>query len=103
MITVVQTTSSDRQELEKLVDHLVENNMIACGHIEAAISSVYVWDDKVQHSDEYLVKMKTTSGRRTEVIDYIASHHSYELPEITWWEVNTTPEYEKWVENETSL
>lgn len=102
MITVIQTTSESRQELEKLVDYLVENNKIACGHIEVAVSSVYVWENEVKHSDEYLIKMKTTADRLDEVVDYIKTNHSYELPEISWWEVNTTPEYEKWVKEQTS-
>lgn len=102
MITIVQTTSSDRQELEKLLDHLVEAHVAACGHIEEAISSVYHWDDEVKHSDEYTVKLKTTDKHRDEIVQYIRDKHSYDLPEITWWEVNTTPEYQKWVEEETA-
>ena len=102
MITVIQTTSESKQELEKLIDYLVEHNKIACGHIEAAVSSVYVWKGEVNHSDEYLVKMKTTLERRDEVVDYIKENHSYELPEVTWWEVDATPEYAKWVAGQTS-
>ncbi len=102
MITVIQTTSDARQELELMLDHLVEANKAACGHVEEAISSVYVWENEVKHSDEYTLKLKTTAQRRGEVVDYIKSKHSYDLPEISWWEVNTTPEYEKWVEQETT-
>ena len=100
MITVIQTTSDKKQELEKMLDYLVENNKVACGHVELAISSVYVWENKMQHSDEFTVKFKTTSERVDEVIVYIKDHHSYELPEITWWEVNASDEYEKWVEEQ---
>lgn len=102
MITIIQTTSQSKQELEKFVDYLVEHNQVACGHIEAAVSSVYVWEGEVKHSDEYLVKMKTTTDKRDGAIDYIKTHHSYELPEIIWWEVNATPEYEAWVKSETT-
>ena len=102
MITILQTTSSDKKELEKMLDHLVETNKAACGHVEEAISSVYVWKGEVNHSDEYTVKIKTTTKRRDEIIKYIQTNHSYELPEITWWEVNAIPEYEEWVENQTS-
>ena len=102
MITVIQTTSESKQELEKLIDYLVDNNKIACGHIEAAVSSVYVWKGEFNHSDEYLVKMKTTLERRDEVVAYIKEHHSYELPEITWWEVDATPEYANWVADQTA-
>ncbi len=102
MITFIQTTSESKAELEKLLNYLVENNKIACGHTEVAVSSVYVWENKVNHADEYLVKLKTTAARRDEVVDYIKANHSYELPEISWWEVNTTPEYEAWVEEQTA-
>lgn len=64
--------------------------------------TVYVWEGEVKHSDEYLIKMKTTAARLDEVVDYIKVNHSYDLPEISWWTVNATPEYEKWVEDQTS-
>lgn len=102
MITVIQTTSSDKQELEAMLDHLVKANKVACGHVELAISSVYTWEDEVKHSDEFTVKCKTTAQRCQEVVNYIKANHSYDLPEITWWEVSTTPEYQKWVEEEIS-
>jgi len=102
VITVIQTTSESKQELQKIVDYLVENNKIACGHIEVAVNSVYIWEDEVRHSDEYLIKMKTTAVRLDEVVDYIKANHGYKLPEISWWAVSVTPEYEKWVEDQTS-
>lgn len=102
MITVIQTTSDTKHELEILLDHLVEANKVACGHVEEAISSVYNWDNEVKHSDEYVLRLKTTADRRDEVVAYITEKHSYELAEILWWEVNTTAEYQKWVEEETA-
>lgn len=102
MITIIQTTSDTRQELELLLDALVEENKVACGHVEEAISSVYNWENEVKHSDEFTLRMKTTEARRDQVVDYIAAKHSYELPEITWWEANTTTAYQKWVEEETA-
>ena len=102
MITIIQTTSDTKEELESIADYLVNSNKIACAHIEAALSSVYVWEDEVRHSDEYTMKLKTTAERCPEVVDYIKAHHHYDLPQITWWEVAATAEYQAWVEGQTA-
>ena len=100
MITIIQTTSSDKQELESLLDYLVKNNKAACGHVELAIASVYRWEGEVKHANEFTLRVKTTATCCAEVVEYLTSNHSYDLPEVTWWEVNTTPDYQKWVEGE---
>jgi uncharacterized protein involved in tolerance to divalent cations len=42
--------------------------------------------------------MRTPESKKGELISKIKSEHSYEVPEIIWWPVETTKEYYDWVQ-----
>src|SRR5215216_2035748 len=102
MITIMQTTSDTREELDELGQALVEQHLIACSQVEGPISSTNVWDGEVQSTEEYRITLKTTAACVADVETHIKEHHSYDLPEIISYEVTASTEYQKWVESETS-
>lgn len=102
MITIIQTTSDKRAELEKFATELVEQHLAACAQIEGPIGSTNVWEGKVQSTEEFKLTLKTTSKKVEPVATYLKQHHSYDLPEIIWHEVHTSDEYQNWVEQEVA-
>ncbi len=46
------------------------------------VHSFYYWDDQLQREHEALLLVKTLESRASAVLEYVRSHHSYELPEI---------------------
>jgi periplasmic divalent cation tolerance protein len=102
MITLIQTTSDSRSELDELVQALVELRLVACGQVEGPITSTYVWEEEVKSAEEFRLTLKTVSEHMAAIEAYITEHHSYDLPEIISFEVTVSSEYQKWVEEETS-
>lgn len=102
MITLIQTTSDNRAELDELAENLVLARLVACGQVEGPITSHYVWEEEVKSSEEFKLTLKTTPERVTPVETYIKENHSYDLPEIVSFEVRASREYQQWVEGETT-
>ena len=101
MITIIETTSDDKQELIKAATDLVNRNLAACCQITGPFTSVNHWSGKMQHTQEYRIAIKTIADHLEVIKKYLSDNHSYDLPEITWGEHQTTPEYQNWVEEET--
>ena len=101
-ILLVLTNLPDRAAAERLADALVEKRLAACVNILAPCRSVYRWENKLQHEDEYPVLIKTTAQRYRELEATIRAEHPYELPEIIAVPiVSGLPAYLAWVDAET--
>src|SRR5512140_2593337 len=78
---VVLTTAGSEEEANKVADGLVQRRLAACVNVVGPMSSVYRWQEKVEHAQEWLLFIKTTAGAVDSVGDAIKELHSYELPE----------------------
>jgi periplasmic divalent cation tolerance protein len=78
---IVLCTAGSEDEARKIAHHLVEQRLAACVNIAPHIESIYRWQGKVESSAEWLLLIKTTAGKFSEVRDTIRQLHSYELPE----------------------
>ena len=81
-ILVGLMTAPDRTCAEKIVDQLVQEQLIACGNISVGVSSVYRWQGVVERADEVLVILKTTESQARKVIARVGELHPYEVPEV---------------------
>jgi len=99
---LVITNLPDRESAEKLATALVERRLAACVNILAPCASVYRWQGKIQHDEEYPVLIKTVQDRYAELEASIRADHPYELPEIIAVPLAAgLPAYLQWVESET--
>ena len=78
---IVLCTAGSEQEARKIAEHLVEQRLAACVNIVPRIESIYRWQEKLESSTEWLLLVKTTVEKFSEVRDAIQELHSYELPE----------------------
>ena len=78
---IVLSTAGSVEEARKIARHLVENQLAACVNIVPEIESIYRWQGKVESSSEWLLLIKTSSGKVPSVEDAIRELHSYDLPE----------------------
>lgn len=78
---LVLTTCGSEDEARKIARHLVEHRLAACVNIVPKIQSVYRWQGKVEEGEEWLLLIKTTTDKFSQVRDAIRSLHSYEVPE----------------------
>jgi periplasmic divalent cation tolerance protein len=91
-------TTPDRATAEQIVDHLVNEGLIACGNISAGIASIYRWQGAVERADEVLVILKTTEAQGAAVSNRVRELHPYDVPEVLFFPVTIgNPAYVQWV------
>ena len=96
---LVLTTAGNEPEARKIANQLVERRLAACVNIVSRIQSVYRWEGKVESAEEFLLIVKTTKTRSTDVKKAIRELHSYDLPEcIVISMEDGNAEYLKWIE-----
>lgn len=94
----VLTTVDSGEAAERLATGIVEARLAACVQVVGPIRSVYRWQDAVQSEQEWQCLAKTTAQRLDALIEYVQSHHSYDVPEIIATPVvGGSAEYLSWV------
>ena len=81
-IKIIQTTIDSIKIAESISDILVKNNISPCVQIISNVKSVYQWKDKVEHSSEILLLIKTIPENAQKCKDIILKHHNYDAPEL---------------------
>lgn len=95
---IVLTTCGSEEEAEKIAQHLVEHRLAACVNVVPQIKSIYRWRGKVEAAPEWLLLVKTTTDKFSQVRDAIRSLHSYDLPECIAIRVEVgSAEYLEWI------
>ncbi|MDH5445845.1 MAG: divalent-cation tolerance protein CutA [Gammaproteobacteria bacterium] len=79
---IVLCTCPDEQTATVIADRLVEEGLAACVNILPGIMSVFQWQGKIEHDDEYLLVIKTQESRYQDLEIMVQQLHPYELPEI---------------------
>ncbi|MFZ1700564.1 MAG: divalent-cation tolerance protein CutA [Pyrinomonadaceae bacterium] len=96
---IVLTTVPTAAEGETLAEKLVSERLAACVQILPQMTSVYVWEGKLQKEGEHLLLIKTLPGKWDEVRDFITANHSYDTPEIVAIDAErVSKKYRAWVE-----
>jgi periplasmic divalent cation tolerance protein len=80
-VRIVLTTVGVLEKAELIASALVERRLAACVNIIGPIRSVYRWKGAIEREQEYLLLIKTTAERATELVAAFAELHGYELPE----------------------
>lgn len=98
-INIITTTSS-KDEAEKISNYLIDKRLIACSQIEE-IDSYYIWNDKKENNKEFRITTKTRKELFIDVYNEIKKIHSYKLPEIISIDIICSKEYENWIYENT--
>ncbi len=79
---IVLVTTPNEAEAESLAARIVEARLAACVQILPRMTSVYVWEGKLQKDAEHLLLIKTLPDKYDELEAFIIANHSYDVPEI---------------------
>lgn len=79
---VIYCTCPNRQVAEHIANTLVDEYLAACVNIASEVTSVYRWQDQVQHDSEILLIIKTHNNTYPALETRIRTLHPYEVPEI---------------------
>lgn len=95
---LVLCTTPDQQSASSLAAALVEQRLAACVNIVPGLQSVYEWQGKIEHSEEFLMLIKTTSQAYPALESALSKLHPYDTPEIIAFDMNAgLPDYLQWI------
>jgi periplasmic divalent cation tolerance protein len=79
---LILSTVSKIEDAQTIANHLVSNSMAACVNFIPNLESVYKWKNQVCKENEFLLMIKTTANKETNVYDSLSEIHPYDTPEI---------------------
>lgn len=83
---------------------MVERGLAACVNILGPCRSIYRWQGTIEDASEVAAIFKTAEHIAAELIDGIASLHSYDVPAVVAWPVaEALSGYAEWVVAETRV
>mmetsp|Transcript_29491 Transcript_29491/g.96036 ORF Transcript_29491/g.96036 Transcript_29491/m.96036 type:complete len:142 (+) Transcript_29491:57-482(+) len=95
-------TCPDFDTGKKLGGGLVEAKLAACVNIIPSITSIYLWEGKVNYDPEHLLMIKTQASLVPELTQYVQENHPYDVPEVIATPiVGGSAEYISWVSEST--
>jgi periplasmic divalent cation tolerance protein len=100
---LVITTCSSQKEAETIADKVLRARLIACANIIPAVQSLFHWKGEISNEQEVVVLMKTQKKHLDELVEWIHTNHSYQVPEIIALPiVGGNTDYLNWVKEETT-
>lgn len=101
---IVLCTCPDEASAEGIATALVEARLAACVNLLPQVRSIYRWEGRLEHSNEWLLLIKTGAKRYTALEQLIRELHPYELPEVIAVPVHTgLTDYLRWVDECTAI
>ena len=101
---LVLTTLPDPERARTVADEVVRLGLAACVQVLPGIQSTFRWQGKLDHADECLVLLKTTSGRYRDLEARLVALHPYEVPEIIALPLAAgLDNYLNWIEKNTNI
>ena len=70
--------------------------LAACVHRQR-ISSAYEWEGEVCDEREWVIRLKTSESKLSELIAVLEAEHPYDEPQIIHWPADAGPSYLAWV------
>jgi periplasmic divalent cation tolerance protein len=95
-------TVPNNDSAKKIITHLLDQNLVACGNIISA-DSLFFWNDKLEFSSEKVCLLKTFKNLKERVqkeIDYL---HPYDVPLIAHWSMKVNKPYYDWMMKEINF
>ncbi len=61
---------------------LVEERLAGCIEILPGVTSIFIWEGKIEEASEAVLIAKTVAGRTEDCIGFIMARHTYDVPAI---------------------
>lgn len=97
------TTTSSRDEADRLAKLLVDRRLAACVQVEGPITSHYRWQGVAHSTQEWRLLAKTVTSAISAATKLISEEHTYDEPEILFFPFSAgSTGYVSWVAAEVS-
>ena len=81
-IKIIQTITDSIKIAELISELLVNKNASPCVQIISNVKSIYQWKNKIEHSSETLLLIKTIPKNVQKCKNIILKYHNYDTPEL---------------------
>lgn len=81
-ILLIRVNVPDITTAEQISTKLIEEKLAACANISGSVQSHYVWNDRMQCDEEFIVWIKAPEALWTRIEAQIRALHPHETPAI---------------------
>lgn len=98
-LSLLYTTFGTHEDARKVSQALLERHLIACANILQEIHSLYLWEGRLEESNEIAVIFKTARDKIPDLMTALQELHPYDTPAMLEIPLNRTNEsFTKWVQ-----
>ena len=98
---MITTIFDNKDEANKISELLLKERLVSCCQI-SNITSSYYWKGKIEHTEEYLLQMKSKKELYNQIEKIILENHSYETPQLVAYDIiDGYKGYLNWIGEET--
>jgi len=94
---LILTTVDDAAAADRLARGLIAERLAACVQITAPVLSHYRWQGKQECSREQRLEIKLLPERLEAALDWLATHHPYDTPELIVLPAQAERRYADWM------
>ncbi len=95
-LILLLTSEKNEDNAQKLCLAILHSKLAACVSLNN-IKSLYWWEGGLQDSCEVQITVKTNTINLGKLIALIKELHSYELPEILYWNISAEQDFKDWI------
>lgn len=100
MIGILYTTVASKEEAENLATSAIEAKMAACVNIFPGVISIYPWEGKIEHAEEYAIIFKTTTTNLLPLKEWVIQNHPYKVPAIVILDAESSDLFQSYISSE---
>ncbi|MBN2963745.1 divalent-cation tolerance protein CutA [Sulfurospirillum sp. T05] len=103
MSALLVLSTVPNEETAKIIAHnLIGQNLAACISFQKGLTSVFMWEGKIQEENEVLLLIKTKQALFETLKTTLYALHPYDVPEIIAFDISHghTP-YLQWIDSVT--
>lgn len=103
-IRFIYTTTPSAQVAEDITRNLLEHNLIACANLIPEITSLYIWEGKIEKSTETILILKTNKGAEKACMNLLKTIHPATIPCIVSIKTeDATLDFLSWVKQQVPI
>jgi len=97
-IKCLYTTFNSKDEAKKVSKTVLQEGLCKCVQILAKSDALYIWENKIQEDEEFIVIMKTLETKYDALTQRVGELHSYDCPCVLGINVDSVnEEYLGWM------
>ena len=102
MYKMVETTTDDMTIAKSISNKLLSKKLSPCVQIIENIHSTFIWNNKLNNTNEILIRIKTKEYLINKISEIVKKMHNYDTPELISYDLNiNSNQYMDWFDKST--